>query len=193
VPGIPPLGAKQRFEFRLHMPDRRRPGARHGYQITDSSLRTDNHRQRGFLLNGLLRLESRWLSSQANRSIWLSGFSGTRIPRGVKWGGYKQNRLLKGVRLAPAPEARGRHLDLNDIELLHVALRLERQRRMHSRRGAPRRPLRLPRLWAGFDPSNAVHITGRRPDHKPRSNRPKRASSPGLVSWLLRYHFLGWH
>lgn len=101
---------------------------------------------------------------EGSDSIWLAGFSGTRIPWGVKWGGYKQNRFLKDVRLAPAPEARGRNLDLNDLELLHVALRLERQRVMRSRRQLPSRHLQLPRLWAGFDPSNAVQITGQGPE-----------------------------
>jgi hypothetical protein len=93
----------------------------------------------------------------------VTGYTGTRVPHGVSFGGPECCRFWKDLRLKPYVGAYRQRLDLSRSELLDTALRLEAaiQRCVAgSLRDRPQ-PLRLPRLWAAFRPADAVNV---RPD-----------------------------
>jgi hypothetical protein len=99
-------------------------------------------------------------------ALRLAGFSGNRIPWGVRFGGPENCRFLKDLRLQPVPGGRGYRLDLADTELLFLALALERELDRHARyrQRRVREQVCLPKLWAGFQPADAARITGGGPE-----------------------------
>jgi hypothetical protein len=99
-------------------------------------------------------------------ALRLAGYSGSRIPWGVRFGGPDQCRFFKDLLLQPVDEARGFRLDLASAELLSLGLGLEREldRHVRYRRRQVRDQVRLPKLWAGFRPADAASITGDGPE-----------------------------
>lgn len=95
----------------------------------------------------------------------LAGFTGTRVPWGVRWGGPEGSTFFKHLRLSPRPGAKGVRLDTAG-DLLHLALHLDReiQRHWHYGRRCKRDQLLLPRLWAGFRPTDTGAVTGDGPE-----------------------------
>lgn len=89
-----------------------------------------------------------------NHAIRLVGFTGSRVQWGVRWGGPFGSKFDKDFSIPPMPKAKGRQVDLEQIELVELGLRLHHSLKRHcnSHRGASRR-LRLPNLWAAFEPS----------------------------------------
>lgn len=90
----------------------------------------------------------------------LSGYSTTRIPWGVRFGGVEGHRFLKDLRLPPQPGARGSRLNSHDSHRLRLMIRLQDA----LQKGVFSRSLRLPRLWAGFEPRFAASISGDGPE-----------------------------
>ena len=99
-------------------------------------------------------------------ALRLAGYSGARVPWGVRFGGPEHCRYAKDLRLQPIPGAQGYRLDLASAELLALGLSLDRELDRHARfcqRQVRERPS-LPKLWAGFRPEDAASITGDGPE-----------------------------
>jgi len=99
-------------------------------------------------------------------ALRLAGYSGTRIPWGVRFGGPDQCKFFKDLSLQPVPGACGYRLDLDNPEILHLGLALEREleRLARYRQQHIREQVCLPKLWAGFRPADAAGITGDGPE-----------------------------
>lgn len=92
-------------------------------------------------------------------------YRASRVPHGVAWGGVANSALFKNVALSPQPQARGQRLDVDNAELLQIALDLDVLLWRASRHPGLRRPkLRLPRLWAGFRTRDSVALKGEGPE-----------------------------
>ncbi len=81
-------------------------------------------------------------------ALRLAGYSGSRIPWGVRVGGPDPRRFFKDLRLQPVPGGRGYRLDLACTELLTLGLGLERELDRHARyhQGQVREQVCLPKL-----------------------------------------------
>ncbi len=110
-------------------------------------------------------------------ALRLAGYSGSRIPWGVRFGGPDRCRFVKDLALQPVLGGQGYRLDLANDELLMQALALNRQLNRHARfcEQVRERPF-LPKLWAGFHRKDAAGITG------PESA----AHSPELAAYASR-------
>jgi len=99
-------------------------------------------------------------------ALRLAGFSGKRVPWGVRFGGPERCRFIKDLRLQPVPGGPGYRVDLADTELLSLGLALERELGRHARyrQQHVREQVRLPKLWAGFRPADAANISGDGPE-----------------------------
>jgi hypothetical protein len=122
-------------------------------------------------------------------ALRLAGYAASPIPWGVRFGGPDQRRFLKDLWLQPVPGGQGYRLDLGDEELLALGLQLERElgRHAHSRRQAVRARVRLPKLWAAFQPAGAEKISGDGPElaaYAERTGRPPQR----LLEYLRRDH-----
>lgn len=106
------------------------------------------------------------LHADGKLSLNLAGFSGRRVPWGVQWGGALGNLFFKNLLLRPRPEARGRCIDTSRVQLLELALHLDRQLDCHKRyqRLVQGRQLTLPKLWAGFRKPLVPTITADGPE-----------------------------
>jgi hypothetical protein len=132
-------------------------------------------------------------------ALRLAGYAGSRIPWGVRFGGPENCRFFKDLRLQPVPGGRGYRLDLADIELLALAVQLERELDRHARyqQHRVREQVRLPKLWAGFRPAEAANITGDGPELAAYAARAGK-SPQRLLEHLRRerrglvLHPLGW-
>lgn len=100
------------------------------------------------------------------RVLRLAGFSGQRIPWGVKFGGPEGSRFEKDLGLPPKAGARGRRIDLANHQLLRLGLALDRlsRRQRRHRRMPEGTQLTLPKLWAGFRPEVSAGMTGDGPE-----------------------------
>jgi len=99
-------------------------------------------------------------------ALRLAGYSGSRIPWGVRFGGPQNCMFRKDLRLQPVPGGRGYRLDLADEDLLTLGLGLERELD-HCARFCPQRVREhvcLPKFWAAFQPADATNITGEGPE-----------------------------
>ena len=110
-------------------------------------------------------------------ALRLAGHCGSRIPWGVRFGGYAHCRFLKDLMLQPVAGGEGYRVDLADEELLTLGLHLERDLDRHLRfhKRLRDRPS-LPKLWAGFPPEIAASITGDGPElaaYAAHRRRPK--------------------
>jgi hypothetical protein len=150
----------------------------------------------GPVVDGLIELERLTLVvlydeplAQGHVASRLAGFSGTRVPWGVMWGGPEQSPFFKDLSLQPVPQARGLRLDLCRGKLLQLGLQLDRELDRHARHPSlPRRHhLNLPRLWAGFTSGNAVNIAGDGPELEAYAHRTARTAGQ-LLSDIRREH-----
>jgi hypothetical protein len=99
-------------------------------------------------------------------ALRLAGYSASRIPWGVRFGGSENCQFFKDLLLQPVPQGRGYRLDLADTELLALGLGLDRELDRHARyRQQPaQEQIRLPKLWAAFRTEDAHTITGDGPE-----------------------------
>ena len=122
-------------------------------------------------------------------ALRLAGYSGSRIPWGVRFGGPEQCRFFKDLSLQPVPKACGYRLDLACTELLTLGLGLERELDRHAR--YPQRQVReqvcLPKLWAGFRATDTASITGDGPELAAYAARTGK-SPQHLLQHLRRDH-----
>jgi hypothetical protein len=98
-------------------------------------------------------------------TLRLGGYCVTRTRDGVQWGGASNCRLFKTLTLAPQYGARNERIDRNKLELLSLALKLDRRLSQAAR--YPSRPwpgLRLPRLWTGYRARHANGLVGEGPE-----------------------------
>jgi hypothetical protein len=124
-------------------------------------------------------------------ALRLAGFSGSRIPWGVRFGGPENFLFAKDLRLQPVPGGRGYRLDLADERLLTLGLGLERELDRCDR-FCPQRVLgqvQLPKLWAAFEPADAANITGDGPELE--AYAAKTGRSPRRLLRQLRRDHLG--
>jgi hypothetical protein len=163
---------------------RRRPWAALGYLVD------------GPIVEGLVEIEKLTLVvlydeplPHGRCALRLAGYSASPIPWGVRFGGSAQCRFLKDLWLQPVPDAKGYRLDLAGEELLALGLQLERE--LDRCTGFCRQPLReqvrLPKLWAAFQPADAASISGEGPElaaYAQRTSRPPQR----LLEYLRRDH-----
>ena len=99
-------------------------------------------------------------------ALRLAGYSGSRVPWGVRFGGPENCWFSKDFALQPVPRGRGYRLDLASAELLALGLQLEREldRCARHRQRPVREQVCLPKLWAGFQSADAANITGDGPE-----------------------------
>jgi hypothetical protein len=98
-------------------------------------------------------------------ALRLAGYSGSRVPWGVRFGGRAHSRFVKDFMLQPVPAGEGYRLDANNEDLLALGLQLNREldRQARFNQHVRQRPS-LPKLWAGFRPDDAASITGDGPE-----------------------------
>jgi hypothetical protein len=175
---------RRRFAGRHHRSTKPRPLAALGYLAHSP------------VVNGLIEIDRLLLvtlydepSPQGTPALRLAGFSASRIPWGIRWGGPGQCRFLKDLLLQPVPQARGRRLDLEATKLLQLGLQLDRQLHGHARYPSlpKRRRLRLPCLWAGFQVTDATEVTGDGPELAAYSQRTGK-SGDRLLRDIRREH-----
>ena len=126
------------------------------------------------------------------RALRLAGYSGSRVPWGVRFGGPENCQFDKDFRLQPVAGARGHRIDLANEDLLTLGLGLERELDRCTRfcQQRVREQVCLPKLWAVFRPADATNITGDGPElaaYAARAGRPPQR----LLEHLRRDH-LGW-
>jgi hypothetical protein len=99
-------------------------------------------------------------------ALRLAGYSGSRVPWGVRFGGPENCKFFKDLLLQPVPAAWGYRLDLASSELLVLGLQLDRDLNRHARyrQWQVRKHLQLPKLWAAFRPADETNITGDGPE-----------------------------
>jgi hypothetical protein len=99
-------------------------------------------------------------------ALRLAGYRAVPGTTGVAWGGSVGCRFFKDLRLKPRWDATGLRVDLADGGLMELAVRLAQQLGKWSHR--PLIPqwtqFRLPRLWAGFEPWDAIQVQGQGPE-----------------------------
>jgi hypothetical protein len=152
---------RKRLGGRRHRRARPRPLAALGYLAN------------GPVLDGLIEVENLHIVllcdeqlRPGHSALRLAGYSGSRIPWGVRFGGPENCRFYKDLLLQPVAGARGYRLDLGNEELLTLALGLEREldRCARFRQQRVREQVCLPKLWAAFHPGDAASITGDGPE-----------------------------
>jgi hypothetical protein len=112
------------------------------------------------------------------RSLRLSGYGVRRVPGGVLWGSAKNCRIYKELTLEPQHGARGQRLDLNQRELLALALQLDRRLTRAARYpAAPWPGFRLPQLWAGFRARHTGVLQGVGPEFEQSCHKNCRAAN----------------
>ncbi|MHB1037894.1 MAG: hypothetical protein ACYC35_26660 [Pirellulales bacterium] len=115
------------------------------------------------------RLDAKW-RGLASR---LTGFRGSRIAHGVQWGGPGHVTLQRNLRPGFRRRAAGQRGHSAGSEWKDLAGALARRLRAAARGWS--RPgwtqFRLPRLWAGFAPQDAVEMYGAGPELEAASQR----------------------
>jgi len=123
--------------------------------------------------------------------IRLTGFHGSTVPWGVKWGGLDASVFEKDLALEPRKNANGRRLELKQPHLIKVALQVDRKlwdAAATGRKSSSRtQPLRLPKLWAAFDHATANHIDGAGPELQATCRR-RRKTAHALMRQNRRRH-----
>lgn len=99
-------------------------------------------------------------------ALRLAGFGAAQVPHGVAWGGPGNAKFHKDLRLAPAIGGWSLQVDASNVELLHLALQLHAEIHRVDRftPKAARRQPQLPRLWAGFSPTDAESVEAKGPE-----------------------------
>jgi hypothetical protein len=104
-------------------------------------------------------------NSRSALPLRLVSYRANRVKHGARWGGSGNSQLFKNLRLPPRPNACGQRIDKTNRALLSLALQLDRRLSVAARHpAAPWRSLRLPRLWAGFDPRRVNDLCGQGPE-----------------------------
>ena len=151
----------------------------------------------GPVLDGLIEVENLTIIilydepvRPGQRAVRLAGFSGSRVPWGVRFGGPENSRFYKDLSLQPVHAARGYRLDLARPELLELGLQLDREldRCARYQQRPVRKHLRLPKLWAAFRPADDINITGDGPELAAYARRTGR-SPQHLLQHLRREHY----
>jgi len=112
-------------------------------------------------------------------ALRLAGYSSSRIPWGVRFGGPEQCRFLKDLSLQPVPGAQGYRLDLASEELLVLGLQLERELDRHARyrQRHVRKQVQLPDDLVGYQ--DVAEFNFRDSRFRQRSKwHPSRQSQP---------------
>lgn len=176
---------------------RQRFGGRHRHYRRPRPLAALGYLAHGPVLEGLVEIEKLLLvvlydapTGRGQHAVRLAGYSGDRVPWGIKWGGSEQCRFLKNLLLQPVANGPGLRLSTTSTELLHLGLQLDRELERHLRQPSlpVRQQLRLPCLWAGFKPADAVAITGEGPELEAYSRRTGK-SAEGLLEGIRREYF----
>jgi hypothetical protein len=128
-------------------------------------------------------------------TLRLAGYSGSRVPWGVKWGGAEQCRFLKNLLLQPVPNGPGLRLNTASTDLLRLGLQLDRDLERHVRHLSlsVRQSFRLPCLWAGFKPVDAANVTGDGPELEAYSRRTGKSANRLLEGIRREYYGLSLH
>jgi hypothetical protein len=151
----------------------------------------------GPAIEGLIEVEKLTLvilydapTGHGQHAVRLAGFSGVRVPWGVKWGGAEQCRFLKNLLLQPVPNGPGLRLNTASTDLLRLGLQMDRDLERHVRHPSlpVRQQLRLPCLWAGFKPADVSAITGDGPELEAYSSRTGK-SAKRLLQGIRREYF----
>jgi hypothetical protein len=149
------------------------------------------------VIEGLIEIEKLTIillydeaSRRGRRTLRLAGYSGSRVPWGVKWGGAEQCRFLKNLLLQPVAGGPGLRLNTASTDLLRLGLQLDHELERHVRRPSlPVRPtLRLPCLWAGFQAADAAHVAGDGPELAAYADRTGQ-SAKRLLTKIRRDYF----
>ena len=126
---------------------------------------------------------------RGNTMVRLAGYSGSRLPWGIRWGGAENARFLKNLLLQPMPGARGLRMDTASESLLQLALHLDRdiERHLYYGRRCKRSQIHLPRLWAGFRPADATPLQGDGPELADYCARTGCAAADALLAIRREY------
>jgi hypothetical protein len=150
-----------------------RLGGRRRHRAQPRPLAALGYLANGPVIDGLVEVENLTVILLYNQhlrpghcALRLVGYSGNRVPWGVRFGGPENCRFCKDLRLQPVPGGRGYRLDLDSTELLALGLGLERELDRHARyrQSQVREQFQLPKLWAGFRVADAARITGDGPE-----------------------------
>ena len=137
--------------------------------------------------------------SQSQRvPLRLAGYRVSRVPHGIKWGGADNSELFKDLMLTPLHAARGQRIERSKVELLLLALKLDRRlTRVARHPAAPWSRLRLPRLWAGFRSGDTRSLRGDVPEFEQACLRQE-LTTAAVFSGAMRhtdgltlYHWIG--
>lgn len=99
-------------------------------------------------------------------ALRLVGYGASQICHGVQWGGPSNAKFHKDLRLEPAVGGWTLQVNASNVELLHLALQLHSAIHRVDRFApkAARPQPQLPRLWAGFSPTDAASIEAKGPE-----------------------------
>jgi hypothetical protein len=128
-------------------------------------------------------------AARGNTLARVAGYSGCRIPWGIRWGGAENSLFLKNLLLQPMAGARGQRLDTASESLLRLALQLDRdvERHLFYGRRCKGSLFRLPKLWAGFRPADAAHIEPGGPELAEHCARTGSSASDVLATIQRNY------
>jgi hypothetical protein len=175
---------------------RRRLGGRRRRHTQPRPLAALGYLANGPVTDGLIDVENLTLVllcddqlRPGNCAVRLAGYSSSRIPWGVRFGGPENCRFFKDLRLQPVLGGRGYRLDLAAEQLLTLGLQLDRELDRHTRyrRWPVRERPSLPKLWAAFRPGDAAGISGDGPELAAYATRTGR-SPQRLLEHLRRDH-----
>lgn len=130
------------------------------------------------------------LTAKGTPKVPLRGFVGSKVPWGVKWGGTKNSLFEKDLSLSPVAGARGRRLDSGRRKLLALGLELDCQlwrAVTESENAKTVDQLRLPNLWAAFEPKTALRVYADGPELETLCYR-RRQTPAGLLDQYRREH-----
>jgi hypothetical protein len=185
---------------------RNRLGGRRYRHTEPRPLAALGYRANGPVIDGLVEVENLDIIllydvqlRPGHCALRLAGYSGSRIPWGVRFGGPENCLYHKDLRLQPVPGGRGYRLDLADDDLLTLGLGLERELDRCARycQQRVREHVCLPKFWAAFRPADTRNITGDGPELAAYAARTGR-SPQHLLQHLRRDQFglamypLGW-
>jgi hypothetical protein len=171
---------------------------RHRYRAQPRPLAAVGYLAQGPVIQGLIEIEKLTLvllydepTDKGRSALRLAGYSATRIPWGIRFGGPEQCRFFKDLTLQPVPQARGYRLDLASTELLSLGIALENELDRHRRyRQRPlREQIRLPKLWAGFRARHAAGMVGDGPELADYTRHT--GTSPDKLMDRLRHNHFG--
>ena len=152
---------------------RQRLGGRRGFHAQPRPMAALGCLANGPVIEGLIEIEKLTTvllydepTDKGRLALRLVGYSASRVPWGVRFGGPEQCRFFKDLSLQPVPQARGYRLDLASAELLQLGLGLDREIERHRRYRLRqvRQDVRLPKLWAGFRTHDVEGIKGDGPE-----------------------------